>query len=76
MNPWFRVKRYGYGASLPIAWQGWLLMVGYVVASLLSALWLPWWAFLAVMAVMTPALLLVARRRSVGEWRWRDGSEP
>lgn len=76
MNPWFRVKRYGYGVDLPIAWQGWLLMGGYTLAALLAGLWLPLWAFLGVMAVMTPLLLVVARRRSDAEWRWRDGSEP
>lgn len=25
-RPWFRPKSRGYGAGLPIAWQGWLLM--------------------------------------------------
>lgn len=25
-RPWFRPKRRGYGAGLPIAWQGWLVM--------------------------------------------------
>ena len=25
---WFAPKRYGYGAGLPIAWQGWAVIVG------------------------------------------------
>ncbi|MGN6690973.1 MAG: hypothetical protein ACTHJU_08540 [Sphingopyxis sp.] len=25
-RPWFRPKNRGYGAGLPIAWQGWLML--------------------------------------------------
>src|SRR3546814_6692541 len=25
-RPWFRAKRHGYGAGLPIAWQGWVML--------------------------------------------------
>ncbi len=30
MADWFAPKRYGYGAGLPIAWQGWVLTIGYL----------------------------------------------
>ena len=26
-GPWFRAKRYGYGAGLPFKWQGWVLLL-------------------------------------------------
>ena len=26
---WFAPKRYGYGAGLPITWQGWAIVLGY-----------------------------------------------
>lgn len=29
---WFAPKRYGYGASLPIAWQGWAALVAFLAA--------------------------------------------
>jgi hypothetical protein len=29
-QPWFRAKRYGYGAGLPIKWQGWVLMLAHI----------------------------------------------
>ena len=29
---WFAPKRYGYGAGLPISWQGWAVLVGYFVS--------------------------------------------
>ena len=30
MADWFASKRYGLGAGLPMAWQGWVLTLGYV----------------------------------------------
>jgi len=27
---WFAVKRYGWGWGLPVRWQGWLVLVGYL----------------------------------------------
>jgi hypothetical protein len=29
-GPWFRPKKYGYGASLPFKWQGWALLVAHM----------------------------------------------
>lgn len=28
---WFPAKRYGWGWSFPVAWQGWAVLVGYLV---------------------------------------------
>ena len=28
---WFAPKRYGYGSGLPISWQGWAVLVGFLV---------------------------------------------
>ena len=28
---WFAPKKYGYGAGLPISWQGWALTIALVV---------------------------------------------
>ena len=30
---WFAPKRYGYGAGLPISWQGWALTIGFVAVA-------------------------------------------
>ncbi|MBV9863296.1 MAG: hypothetical protein JO267_14245 [Alphaproteobacteria bacterium] len=27
---WFPAKRYGWGWGLPVAWQGWLVLVAYI----------------------------------------------
>ncbi len=51
---WFTPKRYGYGAGLPVAWQGWALLAG--VVGLLATLLLGWVA--------------AARTRGGWRWRW------
>lgn len=71
--PWFRVKRYGYGVGLPIAWQGWLVLIAYIAAAVVSALLLPAFAALALLTFLTPVLLLVVYLRSDADWRWRNG---
>ncbi|MEG3125182.1 hypothetical protein [Sphingomonas sp. GB1N7] len=71
---WFEQKRVGYGAGLPVAWQGWALVGGYiaVVAGLSFALMpkhpVPYYA---VVAIVTIALAVIAARHTRGGWKWR-----
>ena len=75
---WWAAKRYGYGADLPIAWQGWGIMLAYF-ALLAGAgfLFLPEQvvAFLALTVVATAVFVLIVARRTRGGWRWRWGSD-
>ena len=81
-SSWFRPKPYGWGAT-PITWQGWALVLGYVIAvAVLGTLtfgrehtqpWI-WGVFVAVVAVLTLGLLMISRRRTEGDWRWRWGA--
>ena len=75
---WFAPKRFGYGAGLPIAWQGWALMLGFTAALLIAGLLLaprhP--ALFAVLAVvMTIPLIAISAQHTRGGWRWRWGDE-
>lgn len=72
---WFAPKRYGYGAGLPIAWQGWALLLGYLIIVIAAAT-----AFadkpLVMAAIIVPAtllLVLISARTTRGGWRWRWG---
>jgi hypothetical protein len=76
-KPWFAPKRYGYGAGLPIAWQGWALLAAYGLA-LLAAILIAernQRACLAIIAAATALLLLITARKTEGGWRWRWGRE-
>lgn len=77
-NAWFAPKRYGYGSSLPIAWQGWAVTLAYFVAVGLSA-WLVLprsiFAFVAIVLGATAALILICALKTRGGWRWRWGDD-
>ena len=76
---WFRPKSFGYGAT-PVTWQGWAVTVGgalltaacFVFATLTRGGSAPFWAAgLALVAALT----IVAKIKTDGAWRWRDGRD-
>jgi hypothetical protein len=77
---WFAPKRYGYGAGLPIAWQGWALVASWITA--LAGIGLlakspeagARIAAFVLFVTVTAMFLLVAARRTRGGWRWCWGS--
>ena len=72
---WFAPKRYGFGSSLPIAWQGWLILIGYIAIVCAS----PWlfaprvYLALTIIIPATILLLLITAKTTRGGWRWRWG---
>ena len=75
---WWAPKRYGYGAGLPIAWQGWLITLAYCAAITLSAwliLPLSILSFVAIALGATAALILICAMKTRGGWRWRWGED-
>ena len=72
---WFAPKRFGYGAGLPIAWQGWAVLVAYLAVLLAVRHWQPRGGWLVVLtatlvlvwiaAVKTRRLALAMARRAV-----------
>ncbi|MFL6741727.1 MAG: hypothetical protein ACJ8FG_09020 [Sphingomicrobium sp.] len=77
-NPeWFAPKRYGYGASLPISWQGWAVMLVFIaavgaIAFLFGDRAVVLVALIVPLAVM---LILITARTTRGGWRWRWGDQ-
>ena len=74
---WFAPKRYGLGSSLPISWQGWLVLFLYA-AAVIGAFILfgetsP--ATIAVLVIATAILLAITAKTTRGGWRWRWGKE-
>ena len=72
---WFAPKRYGFGAGLPIAWQGWLVSILFLATVLGSAWFLSHRpiAMLAIVVTASALFILVAARTTRGGWRWRWG---
>lgn len=77
MPEWFAPKRYGLGSGLPIAWQGWLVLVIYLAIIAVSFIQFgehdP--ATYAIVAIATAVMLVIAARTTRGGWRWRWGSK-
>lgn len=72
-KPWFAPKRYGYGAGLPISWEGWVLtglLLGFAIG---GQFLLPPELHIPLVLIAAGAFVVVTRRRTEGGWRWRWG---
>lgn len=60
---WFSAKRMGLGWGLPVAWQGWVVLIGYLVALLAGSLLMHYFAnttyYLIYVFGMTFILVLI-----------------
>lgn len=74
---WFAPKRFGYGAGLPISWQGWAVLFGYILSVIAVVLLLRGRPLQLVAAAipLTVAFLVISARTTKGGWRWRWGDE-
>ena len=80
---WFAPKTYGYGASLPIRWEGWALLACFVAAvtawSILSRLYFTGSERTVIhvggIVLLLIPFVLIVRARTEGGWRWRNGDE-
>lgn len=78
---WFAAKRFGYGAGMPIAWQGWALLAAWL-GCLAGAGGLAQigggagktMAF-ALLVASSAIFAAVAARRTEGGWKWRWGKD-
>jgi hypothetical protein len=74
---WFAPKRFGLGAGLPIAWQGWALILGFIALVALASLRLHQsrLAYFSVVATLTILFLVISAKTTRGGWKWRWGND-
>ena len=76
---WFAPKRYGYGAGWPLTWQGWGVLGLYVLTLVIliiiarRSLPLAQAGIFLLIILATSLLMIIARKRTRGGWRWRWG---
>ena len=87
-DPWFKPKRYGYGAS-PANWKGWAETLGFcaIVLGFTHVLIVQpaaehagpsgaqVIAFLALFAGSIVAFIRLCKAKTDGDWRWRWGKD-
>jgi hypothetical protein len=77
-TPWFAAKRFGYGAGLPIVWQGWVLLLTHLALIIGVTLALAPYgpvALTMVALILGIAPLPIYARHTQGGWRWRNGGD-
>jgi hypothetical protein len=74
-GPWFRAKRFGYGAGLPFKWQGWALLLSHMALIVGVALLIDDQPMVIVPVVLLLALapMPIYAARTEGGWKWRNG---
>lgn len=76
---WFPAKRYGWGWGLPVAWQGWVVLLVYIVLLFLGTneyLRTQNLMFFAYLAVITLGLVVVCHKKGeTPRWRWGKDDE-
>ncbi len=74
---WFAPKRFGYGAGLPISWQGWALTLAYVALIVLASLVIryTWIGYASIVVILTVVFTVICARTTRGGWRWRWGEK-
>ena len=74
---WFAPKRYGYGSGPPISWQGWALILLFILIlfALSRVLGNRPTALIAAIIPLTAIFLVICARTTRGGWRWRWGEK-
>jgi hypothetical protein len=70
-HPWFRPRLFGYGAGLPIRWQGWVLTAAFVGLWVLDARFVHGLLRAGTLALLIAGFLVIAAVKTEGGWRWR-----
>lgn len=72
MTDWFVPRRYGYGAT-PVRWQGWAVVAALAILLIALFRWRVAWPVRVLLAMLAASAVLLAWRKTDGQWRWRWG---
>jgi hypothetical protein len=75
---WFAPKKTGYGAGLPIAWQGWVLLaveLGGTAALTMTLTHADEVTRIAAAIGFNVLFLPLVAKKTRGGWKWRNGRE-
>ena len=72
---WFPAKKYGWGWGIPTAWQGWVVIVAYMVLAgaggmFLAASRYQAWFFPYILALSVLLVIICWKKGEKPQWRW------
>ena len=72
---WFPVKLFGWGWGLPVTWQGWLVLIGYVALHVLGVRFFRTHDLKGIaiyLGILTAVFItvVVAKGEKPAGWRW------
>jgi high-affinity Fe2+/Pb2+ permease len=69
---WFHAKLFGFGWGMPASWQGWVVLVLYLVLVIAAALFAPTETRLPVIFLLTAMFIIVVvfTGERPAKWRW------
>lgn len=74
---WFKPKGFGYGAT-PTTWEGWLLVLGFIVYLLSLSLLLKdgkIGTYLLYFLIGIVGIFVISKKKTDGEWKWNWGKK-
>ncbi len=72
---WFHAKSFGYGWGLPASWQGWVVLVLYLVFVIGTARLAPSDFKLPVIIILTVMFIIVVVFTGERPAKWRSGKD-
>ena len=75
-KPWFAARRFGYGAGVPIAWQGWAVLAAFVLGLAAATTWLSGGLRVGAITALVMVLAAISAPKTEGGWRWRWFDDP
>jgi hypothetical protein len=71
---WFPAKRYGWGWAAPATWQGWVVLIVWLVATVGGGIYIharyPTWFGAYNIAMVALLLLILYAKGEPPRWRW------
>ena len=71
---WFPAKRYGWGWGIPATWQGWVVLIGFIVAATAVAIVIAprslVWFYVAMAALAGVFIAICYAKGEPPRWRW------
>lgn len=75
---WFHAKRYGFGAGLPCAWQGWVVLLSFIGLITLAAFFFAEDRPVVFYALLFTAIVIfgsIIAKTTRGGFKWRWGKD-